>query len=114
MTEVVRFELDDGGELLVEVADGEEFGLEEVALGDGMVVRRAQRGLGDALDAIRRMASQAHDRLAVLAVPPDVVELQFGVKLTGETGAVVARTTAEAQLTVRLVWERGTSEDAST
>ena len=38
---------------------------------------------------------------------PDAVELEFGVKLTAETGAIIAKGAAEGHLVVRLSWTPG-------
>jgi methyl coenzyme M reductase subunit C len=105
MGDVVSFALPDGGRVLVEPVDEDVYGLEEISVNGGTVVRRAQEGLGEALDGIRRMAAEAHARITSLAVAPKRLELEFGVKLSGETGAVLAKATGEAHLIVRAVWE---------
>ena len=35
------------------------------------------------------------------------VEIEFGVKLSAEAGALIARTAADAHLTVKLTWSPG-------
>ncbi|MEV6049624.1 CU044_2847 family protein [Streptomyces sp. NPDC052107] len=105
MGDVISFSLPDGGRVLVEPVD-DVYGLEEISVNGGTVVRRAQEGLGEALDGIRRMAAEAHARITSLAVAPQRLELEFGVKLSGETGAVLAKATGEAHLVVRAVWEK--------
>ncbi|WP_406167900.1 CU044_2847 family protein [Streptomyces sp. NBC_00996] len=105
MGDVVSFALPDGGSVLVEPVDEDVYGLEEISVSGGTVIRRAQEGLGDALDGIRRMAAEAHARITSLDVAPKRLELEFGVKLSGETGAVLAKAAGEAHLVVRAVWE---------
>ncbi|MFG3103196.1 CU044_2847 family protein [Streptomyces sp. NPDC048182] len=107
MAEVVSFALPDGGRVLVEPADEEAaYGLQEISVSGSTVVRRAREGFDEALDGIRRMAAEAHARITALDVAPDRLELEFGVKLSGEAGAVLAKATTEAHLVVRAVWER--------
>jgi hypothetical protein len=106
MGDVVSFTLPDGGTILVEPSDDEAYGLEEISVSGGTVIRRAQEGLEEAFDGIRRMASEAHARITSIDVPPQRLELEFGVKLSGETGAVLAKASGEAHLLVRAVWER--------
>ncbi|NGO47960.1 CU044_2847 family protein [Streptomyces ureilyticus] len=106
MGDVVSFELPDGGRVLVEPVDEEAYGLEEIAVSGGTVIRRAQEGLDEALDGIRRLAAEAHTRITSIDVAPQRLELEFGVKLSGETGAVLAKASGEAHLVVRAVWER--------
>ena len=56
------------------------------------------------------------DRLPTIdslrALSPDECELEFGVKLAGEAGAVIARTSAEGHFTVKLSWARDPTPDA--
>ncbi|WP_405873654.1 MULTISPECIES: CU044_2847 family protein [unclassified Streptomyces] len=106
MGDVVRFALRDGGSILVEPVDDEAYGLEEISVSGNTVVRRAQQSLGAALDGIREMAAEAHARITALDVAPHRLELEFGVRLSGEAGAVLARTKGEAHLVVRAVWEK--------
>ncbi|MFI6872236.1 CU044_2847 family protein [Streptomyces sp. NPDC050400] len=107
MGELVRFELSDEGYFLVEPGDEDSEGLEEIAADGGTVIRRAQERFGDALDGIRSMAAEARERINAMDVAPKRLELEFGVKLSGETGAFVAKTAGEAHLVVRAVWEQG-------
>ncbi|MFF6779140.1 CU044_2847 family protein [Streptomyces sp. NPDC012637] len=90
------------GAVLVE-ADGPQPGARPVArVGNSLV--RAGQTLDEALAGIRTAAESA---LAVFrdgALRPDGVELEFGVKLSAEAGAVIAKTAVEGHLVVRLSW----------
>ncbi|MFE2032629.1 CU044_2847 family protein [Streptomyces scopuliridis] len=48
------------------------------------------------------------------SLKPDGVELEFGVKLMAEAGAVIAKTSAEGHMTVKLSWNPGTTGESST
>ncbi len=100
MSEVVRFETGTGSPVLVEVED-DAFGVERVSrAADG--VKNAGRVLTEALDGVRDAAETA---LSVLRQSsPDSVEMEFGVKLAGEAGAIIAKTAAEGHFTVKLSW----------
>lgn len=90
------------GTVLVE-ADGDQPGARPVSRGGNSLVRAGQT-LDEALVGIRAAAESA---LAVFrggALRPDAVELEFGVKLTAEAGAVIAKTAVEGHLTVKLSW----------
>jgi len=65
-------------------------------------VLEAGRRLTDALASVREAAGQSISVLRSLS--PDALELEFGVKLTGEAGAIIARTAAEGHFTVKLSW----------
>jgi hypothetical protein len=58
------------------------------------------------------------DALAELA--PENIDVEFGVKLAGQAGAIIAETTAEGHFTVKMSWSRasgtvsvGVDHDAS-
>ncbi len=103
MNEMVRFQLDDGGSVLVEV-DEDAVGIERVSRGhDGVL--EAGRRLTEALAGVRDAADASVQTLRVLS--PDGLELEFGVKLTGEAGAIIAKTAAEGHFTVKLSWRPG-------
>jgi hypothetical protein len=102
MGRLVRFELSDGGSVDVEV-DEPVIGRASRA-SDALVA--ATRTFEDALGGVRRAAEVALREFRDAALGPDQIELEFGVKLTAEAGAVIAKTGGEGQLTVRLTWGR--------
>jgi hypothetical protein len=102
VTEVVRFNLDEGSTVLVEV-DEDAFGIERVARGrDGVV--EAGRRLTEALSSVRDAAQASMNVLRTLS--PDGLEMEFGVKLAGEAGAIIAKTAAEGHFSVKLSWSK--------
>lgn len=100
MTEVVRFELTQGSTVLVEV-DDDNVGIERVSRGRDGVVEAGHR-LTEALGSVRDAARESMKVLQTLS--PDRIELEFGVKLAGEAGAIIAKTVAEGHFTVTLTW----------
>ncbi|MEO5317278.1 CU044_2847 family protein [Arthrobacter sp. CC3] len=99
MTEILRYEVG-SGMVLVE-AEESSFGVEHPSR-DDQGIQDTGRRLEDALAAIRPAAKAAADVLADLA--PEHLELQFGVKLAGAAGAIIARNVAEAHFIVRMSW----------
>ncbi|MER8182800.1 CU044_2847 family protein [Kitasatospora sp. NPDC094015] len=90
-------------------ADSGPYGMEPVGRGTDAAVHQATAGFEQALDGVRAAARSA---LAVFrddSLRPDGVEIEFGVRLTAEAGALIARTGGEAHLTVRLTWGSGSS-----
>ena len=101
MSEAVQFRLEDGSPVLFEVSE-EASGIGRVSRGtDGVV--EATRSLEDALDSVRRAASASLRVLQTLR--PDKLEFEFGVKLTAEAGALIARTAGEGHFVVKVSWE---------
>ncbi|POX52435.1 CU044_2847 family protein [Streptomyces sp. Ru72] len=104
MSELVRFPLQDGGEVLVEARENEP-GLVGASRADG-VVATGVTTFDRALDGVRGAADAALRSFRGLAQRPDEVQIQFGVRLTAEAGAVIAKTGMEGQLQVTITWSR--------
>jgi hypothetical protein len=102
VTELMRFETDSGS-VVVEVADGEP-GFELVAR-DG-VIADARQKLESALTDVRSAAETTLQVFRDGPGRPDGIEVEFGVKLNAEAGAVIAKSSVEGHFTVKLSWQR--------
>ncbi|MEW1589681.1 CU044_2847 family protein [Micromonospora vinacea] len=102
VADLLRFETDHGV-LLVEEHVGTD--LERVGLLDR--IRPARQSLETALAHIKPALDAALGVVQGVAVRPDQVEVEIGVTLTAEAGAIVARTSAQGHLKVKLVWTSG-------
>ncbi|MEU6282137.1 CU044_2847 family protein [Streptomyces sp. NPDC047028] len=110
MGKLVEFTTDDGVVVVVETADPAT-GTRLVSRGENPAAQ-ATRTFEGALDSVR---AAAHSALSVFrdgALRPDSVELEFGVKLSAEAGAIIAKGAAEGQLVVRLGWNSADSADS--
>jgi hypothetical protein len=69
--------------------------------------RRVTDSFEQALDTITAVMSATVQRVRAFdqAITPDEFQLQFGVKLSGEYGAVVVKAAGEAQLTVTATYK---------
>lgn len=101
MTAILRYEVG-SGTVLVEAAD-DSFGVERPARNE-QGITDAGRRLEDALAAIRPAATAAADVLKEVAA--ERLELQFGVKLAGGAGAIIAQNCSEAHFIVTLSFTR--------
>jgi hypothetical protein len=112
MSEYVEFLTADGAVVRVEGAatgsGAAPYGMQPVGRGGDAVVRAAET-FEQALDGVRAAAEAALTTLRGGGLQPDEVEIEFGVKLSAEAGALIARTAADAHLTVKLTWSPGTS-----
>ncbi|MBV2357584.1 hypothetical protein KUM39_25005 [Streptomyces sp. J2-1] len=105
MNRLVEFATEDGIVVVVEAVDGAG-GTRLVGRGDGESgpAARTVRSFEGALDGVRAAAQSALRVFRDGALRPDSVELEFGVKLSAEAGAVIAKGATEGQLVVRLAW----------
>ena len=111
MGKLVEFTTEDGVTVVVETADPAT-GTRLVSRGENPAAQ-ATRTFEGALDSVR---AAAHSALSVFrdgALRPDSVELEFGVKLSAEAGAIIAKGAAEGQLVVRLGWNSAGSGDSA-
>jgi hypothetical protein len=102
-TQLVQFTLPDGSDLLVEV-DDQEPGIQRASRTDDFIIQ-AKQSLDGAMDHIRAMATVTLTKLRDLPRQPDNLEVEFGVRLNAEVGAVIAKTQAEGHIKVKLTWQ---------
>lgn len=103
MTQIIRFELDDGGSVLVEPAA--EAGTVR-ASATGTAIRNATASYEAALSGVREAAIATLRQFTNLPHQPNAVTIEFGVRLDIAAGAVIARTGLEGHLQVTLEWKR--------
>lgn len=101
MAELVEVPLGDGGVVVVEM-DRAPTGVVKVRRRDG-IVGRATETLDEALESV---APTARSVLAKLRpAGPDEIAVEFGLTLTAEAGAVIAKTASGCHLKVTLRWK---------
>jgi hypothetical protein len=103
MAELIRVPLEAGGSLVVEV-DARDAGVVKAAR-PGQIAAEAAQTLEAALTAVIPGAIAVVNKLR--AAKPSDLSLSFGIKLTAEAGAVIARTAGECNFAVTLRWQEG-------
>lgn len=68
----------------------------------GRVIGRVKESLDQALEQIRPALASVTSTLAELG--PAETEIEFGLKLGGETGVILSKGTAEVNFVVRMKW----------
>ena len=101
MKQLVEYELEDGGTILVEV-DVPEAGLERAGRGDQIV--KAKERFADALEQIKPVAQIVLSKLGGLSA--DEIGVEFGIKLSAKAGVIIASADTEANFTVTMTWKR--------
>jgi hypothetical protein len=113
---LVEFPLENGGSVIVEVEDRTASdrivrrGLGQAAR-PGEIAVRAGETLESAFSRVQPAAVAMVSKLRDLDDAPDEVEVEFGIQLSAEIGAIVAHTAGEANFHVRLVWKRNRLRD---
>lgn len=102
MDDLVEFTTDDGTHVVM--ADVEDVhGSHLISRGDGGP-SRAVRTFEESLAGARAAAESALRVFRTGSLRPDSVEIEFGVRMSAEAGAVIVKGTAEGHLVVRLAW----------
>lgn len=98
----------DENEILVEFTT--EQGLRPVGLfsrkKEPELASKSNEAVNKAMNTIKNMAERVHSTVESLSNRPKSVEVEFGVKFDAEVGVIVAKVTAEASMTVKMVWEQ--------
>jgi hypothetical protein len=100
MTSLMKFALDDGGEVTVEVEDGPTV---RGGRSDGLA-RQSGRSLEDAVAQVTPAVSAIVERFRTGEAAPHQIDLELGVKLSAEVGAIISRTAGEANIKLTLRW----------
>jgi hypothetical protein len=100
VSELIRFPVDSQTSVVVEVREDE--GFERVARSGA--ITDAPHAFVTALHDVRAAAVAALEVFRQGPGHPDSIEIEFGVRLTAEVGAVIARSALEGHLAVKLVW----------
>ena len=108
MKRLVEFPSDSGEPILVEVEDLDPTdGTTRRGLSASAVVERAQTSFEDALEKAQPIASGLIGRLRSTADSPDEVQVEFGLSLSANVGAIlVAGASAGANYKVTLTWKK--------
>ena len=105
MKRYVEFQLEGDGSIVVEV-DEPEVGGPVRAGRETDLQEKARLTFEQALVTVRPAAEAIIARLRNLTDPPDQIGVEFGLKLNGTAGAIIASVGVEANYKVTLTWKR--------
>jgi NTP-dependent ternary system trypsin peptidase co-occuring protein len=101
---MVQFE-EDEDVILVELED--ESGLHSVSNDPQEFIEKSRIAIERSMKTVQRMAKKAVKTIQGIPISerPSTVQFEFGIKMNGEAGAVIAKAGAEAAITVTMTWE---------
>ena len=111
MAELAQFPLSGGGVLVVET-DPADSSIRRVMRGSTpeATIATATTTFESALGTVRTAAEGILNQLRLLQQPPDEVAVEFGVKMSAEAGAVIAKASTEANFKINLTWKKTAAE----
>jgi hypothetical protein len=105
MRNLIRFELEQGGSVIVEVEDREPQGSPKVGRG-GNLIAESRVKFEQAIDSIKPAATVLIAKLKEISDSVDEIGIEFGITLNSETDAFIARAGMEANFKVTVSWKR--------
>tara|TARA_R110002111_G_scaffold164386_3_gene230596 strand:- start:60157 stop:60480 length:324 start_codon:yes stop_codon:yes gene_type:complete len=106
MVQLVEFDIGEGATVIVEVDGIAPSGQRPV--GRSNVAQKAAQGFDQALDSLRPVVSNIIGKLKEMRAPNEI-KIEFGFKLNGELGAIIAKTEAEGNFKLSLTWKSDSS-----
>jgi hypothetical protein len=82
-----------------------EGGVQQIARSPEELARKSGAALDAAIESIQAMSARFRRAVEGMPAKPSSFELEFGVKLTAEAGAIISKVSGEASLNVRLTWQ---------
>ena len=100
-----EFMTDEGEPILVQFSEAR--GMQPVSLSGEDLAEKSAEALNKAMGTIREMAERVVDTIQDinLADRPAQVEVEFGLTLDAEAGALIAKVSTQAGFKVKLVWK---------
>jgi hypothetical protein len=105
VVQLVKFDLGDDGTVVAEVDDTEP-GVDRAARGADQLKTAAatlSQVRGVAVAAVQQFRDVEH---------PDEIEIEFGIRLTVTAGAVLAKSSIDGHIQVRIAWKRPVPDKA--
>lgn len=113
MNKLVSFPLGDGNVVWVEI---DEIDDPSGALGEseasraGELATQATQTFQDVIDSVRPVAETIVQGLDKISDRPNEISVEFGLKLNGKVGTVIAASGIEANFKVTLKWQHDRNE----
>jgi hypothetical protein len=107
MARLVTFSLESGSSFVAEVDDPIQ-GAKTMRGGSPIegLVETTNKTFEVAVDTVKHAAETVVDRFRSLSRPPEELTLELGIKLSAEAGAVIAKTSTDANIKVTMSWKR--------
>jgi hypothetical protein len=104
MSQLLEFESESGEKIFIEIAVPSE--MQALAADGSDIIKKASQTFETALSGIQRAASVLVESVSKLGMPADTIELQLGVKASAKAGFYLASADSEAQIKIKLVWNK--------
>jgi hypothetical protein len=94
---------DENAPILVEFVPSAR--MKDVCLGEPDLKGQSEKAVKSAMNTIYNTAKQVTDVITSLEVKPSLIEVEFGISLNAETGALIAKIGMGTTFNVKMAWE---------
>jgi len=101
---IAEFELESGGKVLVQAAEPAS-GVRTRSGGDHHLIEKAKLTIEHSLQGVLPLVQSVRAKLAASLHSPAEMSFEFGIILTAEAGAVIAKSSLEAHFQVSVTWK---------
>jgi hypothetical protein len=84
-----------------------EAGMRQIARSPAELAQKSADALDGAMGTISGMSTRLKQTIERMPDRPSQLEVEFGIKLTAEAGAIISKIGGEAALNVRFTWQGG-------
>ncbi len=103
MAELVKFDLKDGGFIVAEIERAEPVGNRPI--GRPGIAEKAAMQFEEALNRLGPLLKGLIGQLRNQVDTPDQISVEFGFKLSGDLGIIIAKTQAEGNFKLSVTWK---------
>ena len=110
MKKLVEFSVGDGQTILAEIDEIESDAIKRVSRRPAdKIAEQAKQTFEQAMENLEPMVKAVKTKLDDMADSADEIEVKFGVKLSGEVGALITTVGGEVNYEITLKWKKNTS-----
>ena len=112
MAKFIKYKTDEGNEVWIEiedegeddqfVTDDDDHGSDTVQASDDSLAEKVK--LSKVLESIKPLVNAIYKQVEDVAVRPQEVAVEFGMKFNAQVGVVLAKATTGANMTIKLKW----------
>jgi hypothetical protein len=101
MARIIELPMEQGNDVFVEIDEAFARGTQRISIAEH-ALEKVTGNFEGALANIQRISNGLYDALSNLSRVPETATVEFGVKLTGGAGVIIASGTAEANVKITL------------
>jgi hypothetical protein len=96
----------DNSPIIIDISGASTLGFKEFS-NSGVVASKSAEMFNHGMELIEKVTNAFVKKIGGLESPPEEFSVEFGIGFKADLGAIIAKTSAEANFTIQLKWKRG-------